>query len=708
MNDISKISGEFKDNEIEYQFQEHQWGQMSRQLRIVASICMFCYIVALYPNYLDLGANLTLVIVILVRLPAIFAQGWLIAETMFDRPSSRVQFVIFPMAIFSSISEAVELHMYLNSGANVDPLNVPFFGFIILIIFGFLTTRFWWTTYATLIGSVITLIPYAIGVDEPTAILVRHSLILFGIIAFGAGLTRVLNRLRRSDWLRSRALEKEIVERQRAEQEAIQANAVKDEFLASVSHELRNPLHAIIGTTKTLQADNLDATTSSRIALIKQASDGLLTQVNGLLDFVQFSIHDNKTHAQPVNLRQLVNSTKELMKGVAHEKQTNIAVKFDAELNSRILGDPEKIRQILLNLLSNAIKYGNSAPIRVIIEKREPNSIALIVEDDGGGVPQSFEPKLFDNFSRHTEHKYNISGIGLGLAISRKLAQNMKGQLTYEPHPKGARFTLTIPLIPLPDSENIKCANEDSKFFPKQISPRNILLVEDDPIVRSVSRDLLRTQGHHIREAPTAEAAIEIVSNEPVELILCDLNLPGMSGVEFIQLLRTNGFTTPAILLTANALMEQQRVNDSKIFDAVLIKPLSLSRLNTVLHDISKNKRKLLVNEQFIVGELKALDSNTIRKFRTSIDEELARLIIKLGLSQGKIAADIMHTMASVASNLGLTALQNYCIDLENKLRADPKHFVEKDTLEQLITDSLNAADYVINQECGVVAPQEI
>lgn len=697
MYKISKISGEFIDDDVEDRFQQHQWPQLARQLRIVNVICMLGYAFSYYANYLDLGATTALLIVVLARLPAITCQAWIIAETFCKRLSLRVHIAVFLLVIACAISEAFEFSLYLSAVQSVDPLTIPFFAIIILIVYAFSTTRFWWTTYASLIGSVIVLAPRAIGVADPAPILIRHSLILFGIIVFGAGLIRIFNKLRRSDWMRQQALEAEIVERQRAEQTALQANAVKDEFLASVSHELRNPLHAILGTTKLLQVEKLDDHTAARIALIEQAGNSLLTQVNGLLEFVQFSHDDRENQLLPFQLRQLLNATSHLMQGMAHEKHTNISIQCDEQLHDYLLGDAEKIRQILLNLLSNAIKYGNASPIRLLAKKQDADTLALIVEDDGGGVPKEFEAALFTNFSRHSEHKYTISGIGLGLAISRKLAQSMDGQLSYEAHAKGARFSLSIPLVvDKHHDDTTALTHQDTIPTTPAAAARTILLIEDDPIVRGVTRDLLQSQGHQILQAATAQAATEMMLNETVDLIISDLNLPGTSGVELLQALRDKGFNTPALILTANALMEQENTNTAQVYDAVLIKPLSLSRLNKVLAELDKKNPPVLVNERFLIGELRTLDKNTIDQLRSSVSSELMQLHTRLGALNGSPAADLLHSMASVASNLGLSALQAYCADLETKLRRDQTHPLDHDGIADLIRDSLAAADRVI------------
>ena len=391
----------------------------------------------------------------------------------------------------------------------------------------------------------------------------------------------------------------DVTERKRAEEELLraketaeQANRAKSEFLSSVSHELRTPMNAILGFAQMLDIDQrLDDDQRENVGEILKAGRHLLSLINDVLDLAKVEAGRVELSIEPVNCADVFNECSALIAPLARDRQVTLSPVLSPTL--AVFADRVRFKQIALNLLSNAVKYNRDGGwVRISAEQRG-DRVRVEVADSGRGIPASRLDDLFQPFNRLGAEHGRVEGVGIGLVISRRLVEMMAGDMGVETDEgKGSVFWFELPraefepaALPLDDKpDGLDGAVADARS--------TVLYIEDNPAnLKLVANILGRIPDLQLVTAPAPELGIELARTCRPNLILLDINMPGMSGYEVLEILRAEERFdgVPIVALTANAMPRDIERGLQAGFDAYLTKPLDVARFrNDVLGFLEK------------------------------------------------------------------------------------------------------------------------
>ncbi len=354
---------------------------------------------------------------------------------------------------------------------------------------------------------------------------------------------------------------------------AEQASLAKTRFLATLGHEVRTPMTGVLGMSELLLGTSLDARQRGYTESIRRAGNHLLRLVNDALDLARIEAGKLQLDAQPFALRGMLDEVIELMKPLSEQRLLQFDDAIASDVPTVVLGDPMRIKQILLNLLGNAIKFTEQGSVGLHVSMGHGDDILFEVRDTGPGLNDEQKSRLFRRFEQadsRTSARYG--GSGLGLAISQELAAAMAGRITVDSTPgQGTRFVVELPL---PRAETAMAANV---FESAGISRRglDVLLVEDDPTVAEVMVGLLQAQGHRVVHVAHGLAALAESVGRRFDIALLDLDLPGLDGLALARQLRAQGFGAPLLAVTARADAEAESLARAAGFEGFLRKPLT-------------------------------------------------------------------------------------------------------------------------------------
>lgn len=379
-----------------------------------------------------------------------------------------------------------------------------------------------------------------------------------------------------------------------ARDQALQASQAKSAFIANVSHEIRTPLTPIIGFAETMLHDEQDAATRKNLlgSIIRNARH-LLNVLNEILDLSKIEANRLDIEHIAVDIPQTLHDIEAIIGLMAREKGLQFFVEFANPIPRRIIGDPTRIKQILLNLSSNAIKFTEKGHVRIMVRhSQEEQKLFLTVSDTGVGIPADKLEHLFKAFSQaDSSTTRRFGGTGLGLYISQKLAMLLGGDIRVEStEGVGSKFVVSIATGDVSKEECIKAPNLphevatlSGRAYPVPRLDGYVLLAEDTPDnQRLVSYYVART-GARVKLASNGQEAVEFASAEEFDLILMDMQMPVMSGIEAITILRASGNTTPIFALTANAMKEDRETYQIIGCSGYLSKPIEVGNFNEIL-----------------------------------------------------------------------------------------------------------------------------
>jgi PAS domain S-box-containing protein len=377
--------------------------------------------------------------------------------------------------------------------------------------------------------------------------------------------------------------EQRAVELREARTAAEAGSAAKSEFLSSMSHELRTPLNAILGFAQLLQRDKkvpLSERHKDRVDQILKGGEHLLRLIDDILDLSRIEAGGISISTEAVSLGDVLDEIRRTLEPIAERQGIRIRVPAVTDDLPSVAADRTRLAQILMNLGSNAIKYNRpGGSVTFTVWPVRDGRVRVSVEDTGIGIPTEKQDKVFQPFQRAGQETGPIEGTGIGLVITKRLAELMGGAVGFHSVPgEGSQFWLDIPVHgPGAPATAAAPAPAVTKAAPADERRRLALYVEDNPANVTFMQDLMSTvENIDLLTVPTAELAIELARARRPEIIIMDINLPGMSGLEALAALRADAETRdiPVIALTAAASERDKQRGVQAGFSHYLTKPL--------------------------------------------------------------------------------------------------------------------------------------
>ena len=368
------------------------------------------------------------------------------------------------------------------------------------------------------------------------------------------------------------------------------ASNIKSLFLANMSHEIRTPMNGVLSMTEVLENTSLDDEQMSYLQSIKHSGDSLLELIDDLLDLSKIDSGTFSLNEQPFRTDQLIEDILHQSKSFFTESSSSFKSIISDDLPAALNGDAARLKQVVINLVSNAAKFTTDGEVELRINGRYVDDgflFSIEVEDNGIGIPDDQKNTIFEVFQQLSVDRIANKGVGLGLALCHKIIEKMNGSMgLISKVNEGSRFSVDviIPVAELDDKEN-------DVFYKQPIDKLKVLVFEDDAISQLAVKTLLISHGCVVDVVENGQLGIDLLSQQDVDVILMDVHMPVLNGVETTRLIKEKALSkAPVIGMTASVMEDEKKCYFEAGMDALVEKPIRVEYLMDVIsQQLSKN-----------------------------------------------------------------------------------------------------------------------
>ena len=390
-------------------------------------------------------------------------------------------------------------------------------------------------------------------------------------------------------------------ELQLSKEKAEQASLAKAQFLSTVTHELRTPLYAVTGLTHLLLEEDPKPDQKEHLNSLKFSGEYLLSLINNILDLNKLEANKVEIEQTTFDLKRRINDVLIALKKSAEDKKNNLTLEFDPSVPEKLVGDPVKLSQILINLIGNSLKFTQNGFVTVRVNKVEDKGNRIMlhfeIEDDGVGISKKKQKTIFESFSQASlQVNRKFGGTGLGLSIVKNLLELMNSKIQLESQlGKGSKFWFNISFDKVESAEsrainNIPAVVIDFDLF----EDKHVLVVEDNKINQMITRKILEKNKIICQVADNGLDAIKLIETNNFDLVLMDIHMPGISGIEATKKVRKFKPDLPIIALTAVTIDENLDEFYKAGFNDIIPKPFKTEMFFEKIYNILAKNQTIL------------------------------------------------------------------------------------------------------------------